>query len=173
MIECLRLPTIGEFRVSAPPRAPYDPRQGDPTAATPWLRWLIVGCGALMAGGVALTAAIFLIPLMVVGMASSGPEQVVQSFLSAAAEGDHAGAHDHFSSALKEAQPLEQLTAMATTHRHLFEVTDTTFLQRSIESGRARFEGRATLASGERIPASFTLVKEAGEWKLVAYDLGE
>jgi hypothetical protein len=155
--------------MSAPPRAPYDPRQGDPTSTNPWLRWLIVGCGALLFAFVLVGVGIF----AVVGRATAGPEKAVKGFLAAAGARDYAAAHEHFSEALKQAQPLEELAAIAEANRHLFEVEDTTFNERSVDLAGAQLAGRVTLAAGSDIPASFRLVKEAGEWKLIGYNLGE
>jgi hypothetical protein len=154
--------------VSTPSRARYDPRQGDPTIANPWMRWLVVGCGAVIVVVVAILAVV----LIALGLATEAPVQAVESFLAAAAAGDHRAAHQHFSRDLQAAQPLEELAALIETHPHLFEVRDTTFVERSVVGDQARLEGSVTLTTGERIPASFTLVKEAGDWKLLAYDLG-
>jgi hypothetical protein len=51
------------------PSEPYDPRRGDPTVANPWLRGLIVGCGALLFAAAIAGAALFL----VIGRATAGP----------------------------------------------------------------------------------------------------
>jgi hypothetical protein len=108
----------------------------------------------------------------VVKRATAGPEQVVQAFLTAAAAGDYAGAHDHFSAALKESQSLAGFTEAASAHRELFQVKETTFNDRSIDLVKAHLEGSVTLADGRQLPAVFELVREGSSWKLTKYNIG-
>ena len=97
---------------------------------------------------------------------------MVHQFLTAAAAGDYAAAHEFFSAPLKEAQPLEKFTAIATSNPSLFQVKDTTFSDRSVDLSGAKLAGTATLAAGTEVPASFNLVKENGAWKLLGYRIG-
>jgi len=148
------------------------PSAGDasPAAETkkPWGRWIALGCGAL----VVLVGLFVVLLVFVVKKVTAGPEEVVQQFLAAAADGNYAAAHEFFSAPLKEAQPLAEFTAAAEANPTLFKVTDTTFNERSIDLAGAKLAGTVTLAAGTEVPASFDLVKEKGAWKLIGYHLG-
>jgi len=133
-----------------------------------WIKWVALGCGGLLVVSVAVIAGIFLI----VKKATAGPEEVVHAFLEAASAGDYAAAHDYFSAPLKEAQSLEDFTAAAEANPMFFKVAETTFNNRSIDTAGAELSGTATLEVGTVVPASFKLVRENGEWKLISYQIG-
>jgi hypothetical protein len=134
-----------------------------------WLKWLGIGCGGL----IVLVAVFIAVILLVVQQATAGPEQVVRAFLSAAAAGDYARAHDAFSAPLKDQQSLETFTAAVRANPSLFSVKDLSFSDRSIDlTEGAKLGGTATLASGTQVPVSFHLVKEKDTWKLISYHLG-
>ena len=130
---------------------------GSPWAVARWWCWW------------ALFAALM---VFVVKRATAGPEEVVHQFLTAAAAGDYAAAHEFFSAPLKEAQPLEKFTAIVTATPSLFQIKDTTFSDRSVDLSGAKLSGTVTLAAGTQVPASFQLVKENGAWKLLGYRIG-
>ena len=136
--------------------------------ARPWLRWVLIGCGSLIALFVVLIVVVFL----VVKQATAAPEEVVQTFLSEIAEGNLEAAHDCFSAPLKEVQPFDQFAAGVEANRHLFDITDTSFNNRSVDMGGAEFEGTVTLESGTKVPCSFKLVRENDTWKLISYNIG-
>lgn len=137
---------------------------------TPVLKYVGLGCGALILLGVLFAAGLY----GVVRMATSGVEEVVQDFLAAAARGDYEAAHSHFSAPLKQAQPLEAFRAMAEANPGLFDVVDTTFNSRSVDlQTGAELSGSVTLRSGTKMPARFRLVQENEAWKLIAYNIGE
>lgn len=144
----------------APP--PSAPRKGG------WIKWVALGCFGLILLAALLGGGIW----WGVMKATEGPETVAKEFLAAAAAGDYEKAHDYFSAPLKEVQPLEQFRAAASSQASLFAVTDTTFSNRSVDTSGAELEGTVTLESGTELPATFKLVKENGEWKLLAYHLG-
>jgi len=147
-----------------PPPSPGAP----PARSKPWGKWVALGCGGLLLLGALLGGGIWL----VVQKATAGPEEVIQAFLAAAGEGDYAAAHDHFSAPLKQAQPLDQFTAAASANSMFFQVTETTFNNRSVDTAGAELSGTVTLASGTTVPASFRLVRENEAWKLIAYNIG-
>lgn len=134
----------------------------------PWLKYLGFGCGGLLL----VVAAFVAVTYFVVTRMTAEPERVVREFLDAAAAGDFATAHGHFSAPLKEAQTLEAFTAAARARPSLFAVASTSFSSRSIEGGVTKLEGTATLVAGTTVPVSFSLVEENGRWVLLAYNLG-
>jgi hypothetical protein len=150
-----------------PPAAP-PPAAPAPSRKTPWLKWTALGCGALLV----LLAAFGTLMYFVIQRATAGPEQVVQDFLAAAGRGDYAAAHEHFSAPLQEVQPFDQFAAAAAANSMFFEVTETTFNNRSVDTTGAELSGSVTLATGTVVPASFKLVKENGAWKLISYNIG-
>lgn len=133
-----------------------------------WIKWVALGCGGLVVVAVVVIAAVFLI----VKQATAGPEEVIHEFLAAAAAGDYDTAHDCFSAPLKEVQSLDEFTASAEANPMFFKVTDTTFNNRSIDNTGAELSGTATLEAGTVVPASFKLVRENDEWKLISYQIG-
>ncbi|MCL4849673.1 MAG: hypothetical protein KJ066_24240 [Acidobacteria bacterium] len=134
----------------------------------PWLKWVGLGCGGLLLLVVVFVVVVF----VVVRSLTAGPEQVARDFLAAAARGDHAEAHEHFSAPLKDAQPLEAFTAAVRANPSLFDVVDTTFSERSIDLAGAKLAGTARLRAGTEVPVSFTLAREGDTWKLLSYHLG-
>jgi hypothetical protein len=134
-----------------------------------WLKWLGIGCGGL----IVLVVVFVVVILLVVKQATAGPEEVVRGFVTAAAAGDYARAHDAFSAPLKDQQSLETFTAAVRANPSLFSVKDLSFSDRSIDlTEGAKLAGTATLASGTQVPVSFQLVKEKDAWKLISYHLG-
>lgn len=142
--------------------------RADASDKKPRGRRILVGCGALAVLIVLFVALIFL----VVWRATAGPEEVVQDFLASTSAGDYTAAHDQFCAPLKEQQPLEEFAAMVEANTQLFRVKDTSFTERSIDLRGAELAGTVTLESGTEVPASFRLVKENDDWKLIAYNLG-
>jgi hypothetical protein len=138
------------------------------TKSTPWLKWIGLGCG----GALILVVLLIVALVFVVRQATAGPEVAVKEFLEAAAGGDYAKAHDYFSAPLKQAQPLEVFTNGVKNNPVLFQVEDTTFSSRSVDMSGAELSGTLTLKAGTQVPASFKLVKENGDWKLISYSIG-
>lgn len=136
--------------------------------ARPWLRWVLLGCGGLFA----LFVVFIVIILVFVKQATAAPEEVVQTFLAEAAAGNLEAAYDRFAVPLKEAQPFDQFVAGVNANRHLFDVADTSFTNRSVDMSGAEFEGTVTLHSGTEVPCSFKLVRENDTWKLISYNIG-
>jgi len=152
-----------------PSYAPPPPPAPPPSALPPVVRWIGLGCGAFLLLGVVASSVFFL----VIKKATSGPEQTIQAFLAAAGSGDSATAHGYFSAALKRKQPLEEFGQAVASHQQLFQVRETTFNSRSVNLAGAELAGTLTLTSGDELPASFTLIKEDGEWRLTSYQLGK
>jgi hypothetical protein len=145
-----------------------DPSSSHVSSKRPWLRWALLGCG----GAIALLVVFVAVLLLVVKQATAAPEEMVRTFLAEAGAGNLEAAHDCFSAPLKEAQPFDQFAAGVEANRHLFDVTDTSFTNRSVDMAGAEFEGTVTLRSGTKVPCSFKLVRENDTWKLIAYNIG-
>lgn len=146
----------GGFQPAAPP-----PAQNN------WMRWVIGGCGCLV-----LVAAIFgVLAFMGIKAATGGAEEVVQSFLKATAAERYKEAYGYFSMPLQENQSFTEFRTTAAANLHLFKVTDTTFTERSVDLNQAKLAGTLTLEGGTKMPASFQLVKENEEWRLIAYNI--
>ena len=153
---------------SQPSYAPPPPPGPPPSPLPPWVRWIGLGCGALLLLGAMAGSVIFL----VVRKATAGPEETIQAFLTAAGSGDFDTAHGYFSTPLKQVQPLDQFSAKAAAHQQLFQVQETTFNNRSVDLNSAALSGTVTLTGGTDLPASFELIKEEGQWRLTSYQLG-
>lgn len=134
-----------------------------------WIRGM-----ARRAGIVIVTVVAFvLVVSVVVRIATTGTEEVVRGFLTAAGNGNYSAAYDYFSAPLKQEQSLAEFSALAQANSLFFHVKDTTFSNRSIETGSgAKLSGSVTLESGTEVPATFRLVKENGKWKLIGYRIG-
>lgn len=140
---------------------------GETGRKSPLRRW------ALRVGVAVLVAAILgIVIFFVVLRMTAEPERVVRDFMAQAAAGDYAAAHAHFSAPLKQVQSLEAFSAVVQANAMLFQVTDMSFNQRSVDQAGAELAGTVTLESGTELPATFSLVRERGSWKLIKYYIG-
>ncbi len=140
---------------------------GETGRKSPLRRW------GLRVGIAVLGVAIFGIGIFIVVMRMTAePERVVRDFMAQAAAGEYAAAHAHFSAPLQQVQPLEAFGAMVQANAMYFQVTDLSFNQRSIDEAGAEFAGSVTLESGTELPATFSLVREREDWKLIKYYIG-
>jgi hypothetical protein len=140
-------------------------------AAAPRPSWL--RRSARRAGiALAVFAALIVVLVTVVRMATAGPERAVHHFLAAADSGDYAAAYDDFSAPLKSMQTLDDFTSAMRANAALVHVKETTFNNRSVDTDGAELSGSVTLESGTTVPASFRLVRENGTWKLLGYHIG-
>jgi hypothetical protein len=140
---------------------------GETGRKSPLRRW------ALRVGAAVLVAAILgIVIFFVVLRMTAEPERVVRDFMAQAAAGDYAAAHAHFSAPLKQVQSLEAFSAVVQANAMLFQVTDMSFNQRSVDQAGAELAGTVTLESSTELPATFSLVRERGSWKLIEYYIG-
>jgi hypothetical protein len=133
-----------------------------------WVRWAGIGCAGLILLLIVAGAGLY----FAVRTLTAEPEAVARDFCAAAAAGDYARAHGHFSAPLRERQPLDAFTAAVRANPSLFDIADTTFTDRSIDLSGATLSGTVTLRAGTIVPASFTLARENDVWKLLAYNIG-
>lgn len=144
------------------------PSHAEPKRKRNTVRWIALGCGAVVFAGIVIAGATALL----LRKATEGPETAVQQFLAAAAAGDYTAAHGHFSAPLADVQPLEAFSQAAAANPTFFSVTHTSFNSFSVDGSGAQLSGTVTLSSGTKVPAEFRLVQENDEWKLIAYEIG-
>jgi hypothetical protein len=101
---------------------------------------------------------------------TSDPLEIVEVFLEAAGGGDLGRAHGHFSRALAEIQPYEELSSVARENLPLFQAREVR-LQRGDGEAGPSFQGTLVLQGGQEVSASFAFVREEGEWRLIAYNI--
>ena len=133
-----------------------------------WLKWLFVGCAMV----VVLICAVAAVLWFGVTKATAGPEKAAREFLAAAAAGDYAGAYDYFSAPLKQEQSYQDFVSGVQANSQFFEITHTSFSNRSIDISGAELSGTVTLKSGSKLPSTFKLIKENERWKLLGYHIG-
>ena len=153
---------------SDPNFAPPPPPPRQPGAEKPWLKWVAIGCVALILIFGIIIAGIW----FTVSKATEGPETVVREFLAAAAAEDFETAHGYFSAPLQEVQSQAQLEEMVRANPSLFAISDVSFNNRSVDMNGAELSGNVTLETGTVMPAQFRLVKENDDWKLIAWNIG-
>lgn len=141
-------------------------QDGRPTRG--WLKWLFIGCGT----AVVLICALVGFLWFGVTKATAGPEKSAREFLAATAARDYEAAYDYFSAPLKQEQSYEDFVGAARTNSSFFDVTHTSFSNRSIDLSGAELSGTVTLKSGSKVPATFKLIKENEQWKLLGYHIG-
>jgi hypothetical protein len=156
-------PPAGGPAYNAPPQA-QPPNRG-------WIKWVLIGCGVLLLLIIGFVALVGGGIFYGIKKATAEPERVVKSFLAAAGSGDYQAAHDHFSSALKQEQPYDQFAEAAAANQRLFKVKDTTFSNRNMSGDEVQFSGSLELEDGTSVPASFSLIRESNQWKLISYNI--
>ena len=134
-----------------------------------WVKWVLMGCGVLVLGGVGFFACIFAF----VSEATEAPRQTVEAFLDHAKSGDLEAAHDCFSVPLKEVQGLEEFSGIVESNSELFSVEETSFTNISMTMEGCEISGTATLSAGTKVPISFSLAEEGDAWKLLSYEIGD
>ncbi|HEV8631585.1 MAG TPA: hypothetical protein VGV61_14805 [Thermoanaerobaculia bacterium] len=151
-----------------PTYAPPPPPALPPSMLPNWLRVAGLGCGAVLLLGSVVGTVVY----AVVHLATAGPDATIKAFLTAAGNGDYDAAHAYFAEPLKQVQPLATFRSVAAANRNLFQVQDTTFNNRSVDLTGAELSGTVTLTGGTQLPATFKLVRENGQWRLISYQIG-
>lgn len=144
------------------------PQSPPPPPKRGWVKWVVLGC----VGALVIIAVTFGAIFYGVTKATAGPEKAVRAFLAAAAAGDHAAAHGYFSEPLKQVQPYEDFVSAVRASPQFFDIASTNFSNRSVDQNGAQLSGKVTLKSGTEVPASFQLVRENDQWKLISYNIG-
>ena len=145
------------------------PEEENKKSGSGWVKWVLMGCGVLVLGGVGFFACVYIF----VSEATEAPRQTAEAFLDHATSGDLEAAHDCFSVLLKEVQNLEEFSAIVEGNSELFSVEDTSFTNISMDMEGCEISGTATLSAGTKVPISFRLAEEGGTWKLLSYEIGD
>lgn len=112
----------------------------------------------------------------VIGLAmwgTSGLDKPVESHFASLKAGDVVGAYAQLSVAARNATSLDDFKVMLKSVPSLSRVTGTSFTSRKVENGQGRLEGSLELEGGGKLPVEIVLVKENGEWKILAYHAKE
>jgi hypothetical protein len=151
----------------APP-GPWAPGPAAPPAGKSGKRRFALGCGCLLLAVLVIGAVFY----FVLQAGTADAEAAVKSFLDAAGRGEVQQAYDHFSKPLKESQDFYTFSAKVGDYQPLFQVKETTFNDRSIDTSSVKLSGTLTLESGVEVPCSFQLIEEDdGQWRLIAYSI--
>lgn len=166
----------GDAQVSAPaaPIAQPQPRPARPAVSEEvyserrgfmgWLR------GLKTWKKVVLGIVVFI--FAVIGLAmwgTSGLDKPVEQHFASLKAGDVIGAYSQLSVAARAATSLDDFKAMLKNMPALTQVTGTSFTSRTVENGQGKLEGTLELEGGGKLPIEVNLVKENGEWKILAY----
>lgn len=146
------------------------PSDGVPSGAgrgTGWFRWVAIGFGLFVLIDVVILALVF----SFLHRETADPQAVVEDFLAVTGDGDWPAAHGSFAASLRDRQPLELFTVVASSNADLFAVETTTFHVRSVGEYDAELSGVLRLRSGTNVPARFALAREDKAWKLTAWEI--
>lgn len=111
----------------------------------------------------------------VVGLAwfaTSGLDEPVERHLSALRAGNIEAAYAETSIAFQQSTSLEDYKAFIDRYPVLKDVTEYSFLNRSVENGVGTLKGKLTTPDGGVVPVEFKLVKENDAWKILGISLG-
>jgi len=146
--------------------APGSPAGAPPKSGKGPLFWGgIACCGCLFLMLLGLGAAIG-IPMMV----SQGAVTQVKAQLQDIKSGNLDAAVQRFSASA--GMTKEQLQELIDQHPAMKSNADTTFNSRSVKNNTATLSGTLTGTGGEREEVTYTLVKEAGGWKITGLQFG-
>lgn len=96
---------------------------------------------------------------------------VTHAFMEALSNDEYQVAFDMFSSGLKaELETADNLQTLIIEGDAKPE--SWTFTSQSIENNSGRFSGQVTLANGESVPITISLVYENDEWRIIAFEWG-
>jgi hypothetical protein len=123
--------------------------------------WIFAGCCGCLLVGVILTALLG----GSVFMMTAAPVSAIREQLTALKAKDEAKACAYLASSA--AIDCDRLKQLAVEHAGLGDNKDSTFWQRSIQNDRATVSGVLLSESGQSEPATFSLVKEGADWKVV------
>lgn len=143
--------------------------EGAKQGGASWIKWVLMGCGVLVLGGVGFFACVFTF----VAGATEEPRMAAEEFLAHTTSGELEAAHDCFSAPLKEVQGFEEFAAIVEANTQLFSVEETNFNNVSVTTEGCELSGTATLTSGTKVPVSFRLAEEGDAWKLLSYEIGD
>ncbi len=139
-----------------------NPPPSTPTASPKKRKWprILAGLGAFIVAAVGL-AFYF----------TAGMTRVVETHLAFLRQGNHAAAYALTSKDFQKATSLEHFTAFVKRYPSLAKNRSHTFSTRSRENGLGTVKGSLTAQDGAVTPVEFKLVKEEGEWRILAIEI--
>lgn len=125
--------------------------------------WSVAGCCGCLLLGLLSVGGFF----GYVFMSTQAPVKTVQEMLKQLKSGQREGAYQHLSGAYRAKLSPEDFAGLATAHPGLGNNADATFMNRSLENGRAVLKDAVlTAASGEVERATFELVQDGSDWRV-------
>lgn len=164
------VPTSSERPVPAVPGASADSAASIP--ATQKAGGLNINKGCLKIGLIVLgsfLAVVFLIIIALVSM-TSGPVDTVEAHIAALKAGSMDVAFEHTSVDFRANTNKDQYRQFILNYPILRTVADTSFPERSVENNTGSVKGNLIVEDGSKFPVAVSLVKESGEWKILAID---
>jgi FHA domain-containing protein/uncharacterized protein DUF4864 len=104
---------------------------------------------------------------------TSGAVEAVRAQIADIKKGDLAAAYGRMSEEYRAQHSMEAFVAFVDRHPSLKENTDSTFLSRNVQNNTAHIAGSLTGAGGSTESVTYTLVKEAGGWRITDIQFGE
>ena len=120
-----------------------------------------------------LIVLVVLVALLAIILASvfyltAGITDTADGFFSAIEENDIEGAYDRFASEeFRASTSLDEFRAFL-EQTALVNYSSATWTSRSVSGGEGELEGSVTTRDGGTVPITITLVKEAGEWRILS-----
>ena len=156
--------------------SPINPRVAPPdSAASP----AAVSTEPKKKHGCLKIAIIILIPLLFIVLAiiafafllTKGPVESAKEHFATLKSGAVEQAYRQTSGVFQQSTSLENYQRFINAYPILRDVSDTRFLERSIENNEGVVKGTISDSQGNRVPITIKFIKEQGEWKILALDL--
>jgi len=132
-----------------------------------FLGWLV---GLRLWQKILLGIVVFVVLVVALAMwATSGLDEPVKRHFAALRSGDVVAAYSELSVAARQATSLDDFKKMVAGAPALTHVTGTSFSTREVTNGVGHLAGNLELDNGGKYPIEIQLVKENGNWKILAY----
>lgn len=129
--------------------------------------------GCLKIGLMAMVSMVILFLLLIafVFMLTKGPAESAEAHFAALKSGSVELAYRQTSGVFQQNTSMVRYKQFLADYPILSDVADTEFLERSVEIGLATLKGALIDSKGNRVPIRIKLIKEQGDWKILALDL--
>lgn len=146
---------------AAPAARPAAPSAGKKRGPGFWIGTGCCGCLLLLLlGGGGLFGALYVM--------TKGPVEAVRNQLVELKSGQTDAAYARLTQAYQQSLSRADFERLVASHPAFRDNADSTFMSRNVTNGVARLEGSLTATSGEKEPVTYTLIQEAGAWKISA-----